>query len=155
MIKIKALNHLVLFVSDVERSKKFYCDILGFVVREKLGKDAVFLRAGGSDNHHDLGLIYAGPDATELVDGPRIGLYHSAWEVATIEDLRKAKDSLEKLGVLAGESEHGNSLSLYAKDPDRNEFEVFWMVPKKDWVSRKFGVNKLDWEKELATYSKK
>ncbi len=155
MIKIKALNHLVLFVGDVERSKRFYCDNLGFIVREELGKDAVFLHAGGSDNHHDLGLIYAGENPEKLADGPRIGLYHSAWEVNSVEDLKDAKEALKHLGVLEGESEHGNSLSLYAKDPDGNEFEVFWMVPKEDWPKRKFGVNKLDWEKELSTYAKK
>ena len=88
MIKIKALNHLVLFVSDVERSKKFYCEVLGFVVREELGKDAVFLRAGGSTNHHDLGLIFAGPNAAKLVNGPRVGLYHSAWEVGLLSNAR-------------------------------------------------------------------
>lgn len=155
MIKIKNLNHLVLFVSDVKESQKFYCEILGFVVREKIGEDAVFLHAGGSKNHHDLGLIYAGNNAAPLANGPRIGLYHSAWEVASIDDLLEAKKELEKVGVLAGESEHGNSISLYAKDPDGNEFEVFWMVPEEDWSKREFGVHKLDWDKELANYSKK
>jgi catechol-2,3-dioxygenase len=155
MIKITGLNHLVLFVSDVERSKKFYCDNLGFIVREELGKDAVFLHAGGSDNHHDLGLIFAGPSAAPLANGPRIGLYHSAWEVSSIEDLKSAKESLEEIGVLAGESDHGNSLSLYAKDPDGNEFEVFWMVPEADWGKRKFGVHQLEWNKELDNYGKK
>jgi len=155
VIKIKSLNHLVLFVADVKKSEEFYINVLGFVVREKLGNDAVFLHAGGSDNHHDLGLIYAGPNAVKLIEGPRIGLYHSAWEVDSIEDLKEARETLESLSVLAGESEHGNSLSLYAKDPDGNEFEIFWMVPKEDWSKRKFGVNKLDWDKELAEYAKK
>lgn len=155
MIKIKALNHLVLFVSDVSKSEKFYCEILGFKVRERLGKDAVFLHASGSDNHHDLGLIYAGDQAAKLTSGPRIGLYHSAWEVGSIEDLKLASQTLARIGVLAGESEHGNSLSLYAKDPDGNEFEIFWMVPRRDWPKRKFGVNVLEWEKELAAYGKK
>jgi catechol-2,3-dioxygenase len=153
MIKITGLNHLVLFVSDVKKSKEFYCKVLGFKVREKLGDEAVFLHAGGSDNHHDLGLIFAGENARPLPGGPRIGLYHSAWEVKTIDDLVEARSELDKYGVLVGESEHGNSLSLYAKDPDGNEFEVFWMVPREDWPKRKFGINKLDWDKELARYS--
>jgi catechol-2,3-dioxygenase len=155
LIKIKNLNHLVLFVSDLKRSHDFYCNILGFVVREELGDEAVFLYAGGSDNHHDLGLIYAGDRATPLANGPRIGLYHSAWETDSIDDLLAAKQELEKAGIEVGESEHGNSISLYAKDPDNNEFEVFWMVPKEDWPKREFGVHKLDWDKELASYSKK
>ena len=155
MIKIKNLNHLVLFVSNVEQSERFYCDLLGFKVREKLGDTAIFLYAGGSDNHHDLGLIYAGDGAAPLAAGPRIGLYHSAWEVGLLEDLQDARDQLLMAKVLVGESEHGNSLSLYAHDPDGNEFEVFWMVPNEDWDKREFGVHKLDWEKELARYGKK
>lgn len=154
MIKVRNLNHIVLFVSNVDRSEKFYSQNLGFIVRERIGKDAVFLHAGGSSNHHDLGLIYAGKEAINANNRPRIGLYHSAWEVERIDDLYEAKKELEKLGVIEGESEHGNSLSLYAKDPDGNEFEIFWMVPEKDWSKRAFGIHKLDWEKELKTYSK-
>ncbi len=154
MFKITNLNHLVLFVSDIKRSEKFYSEVLGFRVRERLGAEAVFMHAGGSDNHHHLGLIYAGDGARPLPNGPRVGLYHSAWEVESIDDLLQARDELKKAGVLAGESEHGNSISLYAKDPDGNEFEVFWMVPREDWSKRQFGVNKLDWDKELARYSK-
>ncbi|MHB1864706.1 MAG: VOC family protein [Candidatus Saccharimonadales bacterium] len=155
MIKIKNLNHMVLFVSDVERSVDFYSKVLGFVTREKIGDSAVFMHASDSKNHHDLGLIYAGDNAAPLTSGPRIGLYHSAWEVSTIDDLVEAKKDLERVGVLAGESEHGNSLSLYAKDPDGNEFEIFWMVPQKDWAKRPFGVHKLNWPKELKQYSRK
>ena len=155
MIKITNLNHLVLFVSDVKRSEEFYTNTLGFKVRERLGNEAVCLHAGGSSNHHDLGLIYAGDGAQRLYAGPRIGLYHSAWEVASIDDLQDARNELDKAGVLSGESEHGNSISLYAKDPDGNEFEVFWMVPKEDWYSRPFGVHQLNWDKELAQYSKR
>jgi catechol-2,3-dioxygenase len=43
------------------------------------------------------------------------------------------RDRLVKLGALAGESDHGATKSLYGHDPDGNEFEVMWMVPREDW----------------------
>ena len=52
-------------------------------------------------------------------------------------------------GALTGQSDHGNSLSLYAADPDGNEFEVFWMVPRDEWETRGFGTRRLDLEGEL------
>ncbi len=56
-------------------------------------------------------------------------MYHSAWEVGEITDLVRARQRLTEAGALVGQSDHGVSLSLYAKDPDGLEFEVFWTVP--------------------------
>ncbi len=38
---------------------------------------------------------------------------------------------LLQVGALVGESDHGVSKSLYAKDPDGIEFEVMWAVPRR------------------------
>ena len=78
-------------------------------------------------------------------------MYHAAWEVA---DHRRpgqgARGHAPARGNLVGESDHGNSLSLYAKDPDGNELEVFWMVPRDEWATRGFATRRLDLEGELA-----
>ena len=147
---IKRLNHLVLWVRDAQVSLNFYRDVLGFSIVEMPSPQAVFLRANGSDNHHDLGLFGIGPDAPPPSQGRQVGMYHAAWEVATIQDLAKARSALQRAGSLAGESDHGNSLSLYAKDPDGNELEVFWMVPRQEWETRGFGTRRLDLAGELA-----
>jgi catechol-2,3-dioxygenase len=149
MFTIKRLNHAVLYVRDAERAKDFYQGVLGFSVVESIGSRAVFLRANGSDNHHDLGLFGVGPDAEPPRPG-RVGLYHLAWEVESLPDLAEARDALVRVGSLTGESDHGTSLSLYAVDVDGNEFEVFWMVPREEWGSRAFGTRALDLEGELA-----
>ncbi len=151
MFTVKRLNHIVLFVRDAQRVRAFYQDVLGFVVVETMGEQAVFLRANGSNNHHDLGLFGVGPQAAPPTVGERVGLYHAAWEVATIEDLARAREALLAAGALRGESDHGNSLSLYGQDPDGNEFEVFWMLPREEWAARGFGTRRLDLAKELAT----
>jgi catechol-2,3-dioxygenase len=147
---IKRLNHVVLWVRDAARAMAFYRDVLGFAVAESASDRAYFMRANGSDNHHDLGLFGIGANAGPPSHGERVGMYHAAWEVASITDLARARVALAEAGALAGESDHGNSLSLYAHDPDGNEFEVFWMLPRQEWSQRGFGTRRLDLEGELA-----
>jgi catechol-2,3-dioxygenase len=150
MFTIKRLNHIVLYVRDAQRSLAFYRDVLGFQVVEAPGPQAVFLRASGSDNHHDLGLFGVGGAGVPSTRGARLGLYHAAWEVATLEDLVEAREALASAGALRGESDHGNSFSLYAVDPDGIELEVFWMLPREEWSERGFGTWTLDLDREVA-----
>ena len=147
---IKRLNHLVLWVRDAQRSMQFYRDVLGFTIVEMPSPQAVFLRANGSDNHHDLGRFGIGPESPGPSQGRQVGLYHAAWEVQSIQDLAQARAALIASGALVGDSDHGNSLSLYSKDPDGNEFEVFWMLPRDEWDKRGFGTRHLDLAGELA-----
>ena len=147
MFTVKRLNHMVLYVRDVERAKSFYRDVMGFNVTTERPGRAAFLRANGSDNHHDLGLFQIAEDAPDPTRGERVGLYHAAWEVGSLEDLAKARDALTEAGALVGVNDHGASLSLYAQDPSGNEFEVFWQVPRDEWDTRKGG--QLDIEGEM------
>jgi catechol-2,3-dioxygenase len=132
MVPVTRLNHAVLFVRTLDRAADFYKRVFGL---EEIAREAgmmAFLRARGSENHHDLGLMAVGPDAPRPPRGST-GLYHLAWEVPTIEDLAAARVELAKLGALAGESDHGATKSLYGHDPDGNEFELMWMVPREHW----------------------
>ena len=132
MPSIRRLNHAVLYVRDAQRSAAFYRDVLGFeTVQESAGGRAVFLRAGGSDNHHDLGLFGVG----DVPHSRGAGLYHLAWQVDTIDELAEIRSRLVSAKALMGESDHGVSKSLYAQDLDGIEFEVMWMVPESSWGS--------------------
>jgi catechol-2,3-dioxygenase len=126
---IRGLNHAVLFVRDARRSAAFYRDVLGF--REIVSlPNAVFMRAPESDNDHDLGLFGIGEAAAASAAGrSAVGLYHLAWEVPTLADLREHRTRLAEVGALVGASDHGSTKALYAKDPDGLEFEVSWLVP--------------------------
>ena len=151
MIPVKRLNHAVLYVRDAPASSEFYQRALGFNVVGEMGNAAVFLRASASDNHHDLALFSVGADAP-LPERGRVGLYHLAWEVPTIDDLAEARTHLSELGALVGESDHGVSKSLYAKDPDGNEFEVMWAVPRDEWgaLEHEAVTKRLDLANEVA-----
>ena len=126
------LNHAVLFVADLERSVDFYQRAFDMEVMAREPRaDAAFLRLPRSGNHHDLGLFGVGAHPAR----PRgsLGLYHLAWQVDTIEQLEEARVTLAKLGAHTGESSHGATKSVYGIDPDGNEFEVMWMLPRASW----------------------
>jgi len=126
------LNHAVLYVSDLEQSISFYSRAFGMTVMAREPRaNAAFLRLPRSGNHHDLGLFGVG--AQPLRPRGALGLYHLAWQVDTIEELEQARLTLAELDACTGESSHGATKSVYGKDPDGNEFEVMWMLPRAEW----------------------
>lgn len=152
---IHQLNHAVLFVSDLERALSFYTDVLGFTVLTRERRlNAAFLRTEQSTNHHDLGLFGLGADAPGKRRG-QVGLYHLAWQVNTIDELVEVRESLIAAGALTGESSHGATLSAYGTDPDGNEFEIMWMLPRSAWgeYETKAVVEHLDLGAEIARWS--
>src|SRR4051794_30655090 len=149
------LNHAVLFVADLERAVGFYTDVFGMeVIAREPRADAAFLRLPRSGNHHDLGLFGVG-----TAGGPKrrgaIGLYHLAWQLDTIEELAAARDTLLAAGALTGESSHGATKSLYGADPDGNEFEIMWMLPREDWGAYEHAapIDQLDLAAEVERWS--
>jgi catechol-2,3-dioxygenase len=150
------LNHAVLFVADLDRSERFYTEVFGMmVVAREPRANAAFLRLPNGQNHHDLGLFGIGPQAQPKRRGA-IGLYHLAWQVDTIEQLAAARQTLLDAGAYTGESSHGATKSLYGADPDGNEFEVMWMVPREEWgeYDRKAIIAPLNLERELSSRAK-
>jgi catechol-2,3-dioxygenase len=148
------LNHAVLFVADVERSTSFYTEVFGMeVVTREARMNAAFLRLPRSGNHHDLGLFGIGTSS-----GPRrpgIGLYHLAWQLDTIDELVEMRQRLLDAGAYTGESSHGATKSIYGADPDGNEFEMMWMLPRSAWGDYESAgvVEHLDLPGEVARWS--
>jgi catechol-2,3-dioxygenase len=148
------LNHAVLFVADLERSLAFYDAAFGMeVVAREPRAHAAFLRLPRSGNHHDLGLFGIGTGSGPK--RPGIGLYHLAWQVDTIDELQSALVTLSELGALVGQSSHGATKSLYGADPDGNEFEVMWMLPRASWgeYENAAPIDRLDLAADVARWS--
>jgi catechol 2,3-dioxygenase len=124
-MKAHYLGHVVFYVEDLERSLKFYRDLLGFEeIGRTAGGTAAALTCGRT--HHELLLIEVG-HAPGPPQGNRLGLYHIGIKVGdSLEALRTAKNELEKAGMaITGMSDHTVSQSLYLDDPDGNEIELY------------------------------
>ena len=147
---IRRLNHAVLYVRDARVSAAFYTDVLGFEVVASMDDQAVFLRADGSTNDHDLGLFGVGARPPAPPHSP--GLYHLAWQVHTVDELAVVREKLLEAGAFVGASDHGVSRSLYARDPDGIEFEVMWAVPRDQWPDAPF-TGTLDLSADLARFA--
>lgn len=130
---VTRLNHAVLYVRDVQTTRTFYEDVLGFETVIWMPGQGVFFRAPASTNDHDLAAFQIGSDAGPSGAGrSTVGLYHLAWEVDTLDELGRLRDALTEHGALVGASDHVTTKSLYAHDPDGLEFEVCWVVPLHD-----------------------
>ncbi|MBI5857485.1 MAG: VOC family protein [Sphingobacteriales bacterium] len=126
------IGHVHLKVSDLERSLKFYRDLLGFEVQQYYGDSAVFISAGGY--HHHIGLNTwhsknAGPAPVRAA-----GLYHTAFLYPTRKDLADILKRLVDAGYpLTGAADHGVSEAIYLDDPDKNSVELYWDKPVDQW----------------------
>jgi catechol-2,3-dioxygenase len=135
-MEVKELGHIVLYVRDLERSRKFYGDMLGWrqvTPDAPQGFPAVAFSSGRT--HHELLLIEVGADATPIPGGRRVGLYHFGLKVGETDDeLREALGRLTEAGVrVVGASDHTVTHSLYIEDPDGNEIELYIDVQPEVW----------------------
>lgn len=126
------IGHIHLTVSDIDRSLKFYRDLLGFEVTQYYGNSAVFLSAGGY--HHHIGLnTWAGKSATPSPPG-HTGLYHFAILYPNRKELAKILKRLYEVNYkIEGASDHGVSESIYITDPDGNGIELYTDRPTEEW----------------------
>ena len=134
-MKVKELGHIVLYVSDLARSRRFYGETLGWreiTPEEGIGFPAAAFSSGRT--HHELLLIEV-RGAAALPRGRRLGLYHFGLKIGETDDeLREARDELVAAGVrIAGATDHGVTHSLYIEDPDGNEIELYIDVQPARW----------------------
>jgi catechol 2,3-dioxygenase len=134
-VQVEELGHVVLYVRDIERSRRFYRDVLGFpeIDAAAVGFPAAAFTTGRT--HHELLLIEVGPDAAELPTGRRVGMYHFGLKIGeTDDDLRQAWRELKEAGAeVLGAADHTVTHSLYIRDPDGHEIELYIDVPGADW----------------------
>ncbi|MBV9486646.1 MAG: VOC family protein [Frankiaceae bacterium] len=139
-MEVKELGHLVLYVRDLERSARFYRDVLGWrpIVdgsTSPVRAPIAAFSAPSNRTHHELLLIEVGSDAAPIPPGRRVGMYHFGLKVGDSDDeLREAVRTLEANAVpVLGASDHGVTHSLYIEDPDGNEIELYIDVAGVDW----------------------
>jgi catechol 2,3-dioxygenase len=120
----KEIGHLVLNVTDVERSTRFYRDVVGFQVsQQRPDGTGVFLTCGVV--HHNLALFKAAKGARPYEKG-QIGLRHFAFKVENYQVLQEAHARLVAAGTYIDHiTDHGTTRSVYFRDPDGILMELF------------------------------
>jgi catechol 2,3-dioxygenase len=131
---VHELGHIVLYVKNAERSRRFYRDVLGWKeIPSPPGFPGALFSSGRT--HHELLLLEVGEGASPPPRGRRTGLYHFGLKVGTTDDeLWRMLDVLRKNNVtVVGATDHGVTHSLYIADPDGNEIELYIDVQPERW----------------------
>ena len=132
------IGHVHLKVADLDRSLKFYKDLLGFEVTMMYGTQAAFISAGGY--HHHIGLNTWHSKGAAPAKRNDVGLYHTAILYPTRKDLAMICYRLLNANYpLTGASDHGVSEALYLDDPDGNGVELYWDRPEELWPKQSDG----------------
>ena len=124
-IKINKLGHFVYEVSDMERSVRFWTEVMGFEETDRNEIGMVFFRCGA--DHHAIGLKPA-TAKTRPATGAALRMEHLALEVDDIDVLFKARDYLRQNNiqtVFEGRKGPGGNMALHFNDPDGYEFELY------------------------------
>jgi catechol 2,3-dioxygenase len=134
-MQIRELGHIVLQVTNLDRSLEFYRDTLGLPVVSNgspRGRRMVFFSLG--EKHHDLALVELEPGAGGN-DHSRAGVFHVAFKVGDdVEKLKEAKARIDAAGVpVVRTTEHVTTLSLYVSDPDGITIELYVDTDPATW----------------------
>jgi catechol 2,3-dioxygenase len=124
-MKIKALGHVVLRVSDRSRAEDFYHGVLGLPIAARLDKGGPKMAFFTLGNHHDFAVMeVGGSPGGHGASG--VGLHHVAFNIGGgLDELREAKANLEAAGIKVTPIDHEVTKSLYFEDPDGNGVEIY------------------------------
>jgi catechol 2,3-dioxygenase-like lactoylglutathione lyase family enzyme len=126
---IGKIGHVVLDVQDVERSARFYTEVLGFHIsdvypEEMVPGGMVFLRC--NTDHHGIALVGGAKSPAANIE-----LNHIAFEVGSLDDVVRACDHLRRYGVtidFEGRRRAGCQLAVEFRDPDNHRLEIYWGI---------------------------
>jgi len=126
--QLRKLGHVVLNVTDLEASVRFYTGVLGLDVSDRypdtmVPGGMVFMRCNA--DHHGVALVGGASK------GERSSLNHFAFEVATLDEVFRARAWLRKHDVpivFEGRRRAGCQIAVEFQDPDGNNLEVYWGI---------------------------
>ena len=125
---LRKIGHVVLNVSDLEASVRFYTELLGLEVSDRYPDSMVpggmvFMRC--NTDHHGVALV-GGAAPTE-----RTTLNHFAFEVGSLDEVFRARAWLRKHGVpvhFEGRRRAGCQIAVEFVDPAGNNLEIYWNI---------------------------
>lgn len=129
---ITFVSHVHLKVLDIERSLRFYQDVLGFKIYEKSPRAAKLTTDGTT-----VLLSIEQPQEVTPTSHRTTGLYHLALLLPNRSDLGRVIKHLLKQGYpLQGAADHLVSEALYLADPDGNGIEIYSDRDPSKWIWR-------------------
>ena len=125
--RIARIGHVVLNVTDLKKSVRFYTQILGFQISDiypdsMVPGGMVFMRCNA--DHHGVALVGGMPDRS-----PNMELNHFAFEVGTLDEVLRARDHLRRHQVpidFEGRRRAGVQIAVEFRDPDGHRLEIYW-----------------------------
>jgi catechol 2,3-dioxygenase len=131
--KVKRVGHLVLRVKDVERSKRFFQEVMNLPVVAQNDRGMVFFSADVKDNHHMLAIMPA-KEGAAMPQHDQVGMQHVSFELGSFAELQDAWRRLKEKNVEIDHTVfHGVSKSVYFYDPDGNQLEFYVNVPEEEY----------------------
>ena len=126
--QLRKIGHVVLNVTDLERSLRFYTEVLGLQVSDRYPDTMVpggmiFLRC--NTDHHGVALV-GGAAASEPTS-----LNHFAFEVGSVDEVFRARAWLRARDVpisFEGRRRAGCQIAIEFMDPDGNNLEIYWNI---------------------------
>ena len=130
-VRPRRLSHVLLFTSDVARSRRFHADVLGLRLSDHSGEGIAFLHGAHSSDHHMLAFAKS--------DGP--GLHHSSWDVATFDEvglgMQQMVDRGHAHGWGVGRHVLGSNYFYYVRDPwgsfAEYSYDIDFIPADVDW----------------------
>jgi catechol 2,3-dioxygenase-like lactoylglutathione lyase family enzyme len=126
---LRKIGHVVLMVSDLQRSTEFYTRVLGMQISDIYGDNMmpggmVFLRV--NTDHHGIALVGGARDRSSQRE-----LHHLAFEVGTLDEVFRARKRLRECGatiVFEGRRRAGVQIAIEFQDPDGHNLEIYWGI---------------------------
>jgi len=126
--ELRKIGHVVLNVTDLEASIRFYTGVLGLRVSDRYPDSMVpggmiFLRC--NTDHHGVALVGGAQKSG------RSSLNHFAFEVGGLDEVFRARAWLREQGVpivFEGRRRAGCQVAVEFTDPDGNNLEIYWNI---------------------------
>lgn len=127
---IERVGHVVLKMRDLDSARHFYRDILGMKIATE--RDfGVFFRF--NDYHHDIAVFKVDEDAA-APEKNQVGLAHVALVADSLDTVKSIYQRLKDHDVSSLRTrDHGCTKSVYCRDPEGNEIEIYCEVPEMPW----------------------
>ncbi len=137
MLRPRRLGHVGIFVKDLERTKKFYTEVVGLKVSDEFPGKAVFMRC--SHDHHDTVLFQLPPEKLEHSKNDRVEIQQISYEVDRLEDLKQKAEEVKAQGIeVIGPEQKtaGMDKTIEFRDPDGNKVQFYCDMEQIGWEDR-------------------